>query len=552
MVQIPSGGGAFLVERLALLPALDTVVAPETAAVVRLARGFMAKEVAPKVAAMEAQEPGVMVEALKRAGALGLLSLDIPEEDGGPGLGRMAALLVQEALGGVGSFAVTAGAHTTIGTLPLTYFGNATQKARLLPQLMDARLVAAYALTEPGGETDALSVATSATRDGDGFILRGTKQWITNAGFADLFTVFAKVDGQALTAFLVERGDPGVSTGAEENKLGIRGSSTRRLVLEEARIPAGRVLGQEGRGHRVAMGIIHAGRMKLGAGALGGARAALALAVDHARTRKQFGVTIGSFGMVRQLVAGMAVRLLAVEACVDRVGLAVDGNVGAQANAKSAQQAVEELAAEASILKILGSEMLCGVADDALQVHGGMGFSEELPLARMWRDARVNRIFEGTNETNRLNVASTLLKRVQRGLLDGVPSTPGPGVEGVRALCQAAAKAVLAHTGGELDGHQHLLALLADLACWLFSMDCLTARRVSAGGVHAVASQLWLEQGVDQALLLARRLAGALPSDPGLEVCVRALEQRDVSHWAELVDALAQEVMAQGGLQRGF
>src|SRR5256712_902954 len=322
------------------------------------------------------------------------------------------------------SFSVWWGAHTGIGTLPLVYYGSEAQKQVFLPRLATGEWLAAYALTEPGSGSDALAAHTRAVREPDGgWRLDGVKQFITNAGFADLFTVFAKVDGEHFTAFLVERSTPGVSTGPEEKKLGIRGSSTRQLILEDARVPADRVLGAIGQGHKIAFNILNIGRFKLGAGSVGAAKDCLDVALAYAKERRQFGRPIASFGMIQRKLADMATRIYVADSMSYRTAGLMDAAAerldpsGAAYAERLVRESVEEYTIEASILKVFGTETLDFVADESLQILGGYGFTAEYPVERHYRDAAINRIFEGTNEINRLIIPATLVKRIGQGRL---------------------------------------------------------------------------------------------------------------------------------------
>ncbi len=419
----PTPGAGFLVE-----PIPDDTFVPEDfsdeqRAMARSAEEFVEREVIPRLDEIQAKVPEVIPNLLRRAGELGLLSIEIPEEYGGLGLDKATAMLVSETAAKEASFSISWGAHTGIGSLPIVYFGTEAQRRHYLPRLATGEWLAAYALTEADSGSDALAAKTSAQREGDFWVLSGTKQFITNAGFADVFVVFAQVDGDQFSAFIVERSDPGVSTGPEEQKLGIKGSSTRQLILDSARMPADRLLGDIGRGHKIAFSILNVGRFKLGCGSVGAARECLLYSVGYARERVQFGKPIIEFGMIQRKLADMASRLYAAESIGYRTAGLMDA-ASAEVPAsgpdreEGLRKVLEEYTVECSIVKVFGTECLDFVSDEALQILGGYGFLADYPIERHYRDSRINRIFEGTNEVNRLIIPSTVLKRAAQGRLD--------------------------------------------------------------------------------------------------------------------------------------
>ncbi len=472
---------------------------------------FVTREVMPKIEAIEHQEAGVMPGLLKQAGEQGLLMIEIPEQYGGAELGLLTSALVASEMREA-SFSVAYGAHTTIGTLPVVYYGTEEQKQRYLPKLATGEWLSAYALTEPGVGSDAMNVSTRAelAADGTHYILNGTKQWITNAGFADLFIVFARIGDERPSAFIVEANWPGVSTGTEERKMGIKGSSTRQVYFEDVKVPVENVLGELHKGYRIAFNILNIGRLKLGAGNVGGARSALGLAATYAGERKAFGKFLNEFGMIKKKLARMAAETYAVESEVFRTAANI-----AQAQRSGGEdteaifKAVEEYALEASLAKVHGSEVLALVVDEGVQIFGGYGFMQEYPIEKAYRDARIQRIFEGTNEINRMVAVNTLFRRALSGKVDlmslypiieanikagqapaqadeSVPEELRPAVNAlgrakeatIYATMQIAFKYMQDMTA--LANEQEFMEYLANLLIELYAVDSALARSIKA------------------------------------------------------------------------
>src|SRR5262245_353355 len=445
-----------------------------------IAADFMRTEVLPLVEQIYAKDWSLTRALLLKAGELDLLRVDIPEAYGGLGLDKVSSAYVGEQIAIIPSFAGSLGAHTTIGTLPIVYFGNESQKERYLPKLASGEMIGAYALTEPGSGSDALAASTKATltEDGKHYLLNGQKMWITNGGFADLFTIFAKVNGEQFTAFIVER-DMGVVSGREEPKLGLDGSSTTALILDNVKVPVENVLGTVGQGHKVAFNILNLGRLKLGTRNIGGAKQALTRAVRYAVERRQFGRAIAEFGLIKQKLAEMTVLCYVGDAMVYRTLGDVDRALEAidQLDHERVLKAIEGYAVECSINKVWTSEALASVVDESLQVFGGYGYSQEFPAERAYRDARITRIYEGTNEINRLIITTRLLRN--GGLAHVAASTEisGPFTSEHDLLTRGRRLVISLLTraqdrfGESLTNEQELLGFIADMIIELYAVE---------------------------------------------------------------------------------
>jgi alkylation response protein AidB-like acyl-CoA dehydrogenase len=477
------------------------------------AEQFVKAEVIPVMHALEAHDMKVAASVMRKAGDAGLLMIDAPAEYGGLDLDKVTSILAAEKMAAGQAFSVSYGAHTGISTLPLVYYGTPAQKERYLGKIITGEWSAAYCLTEPGAGSDAMGGTTTATlsEDGKHYLLDGTKQFITNGGFATLFTVFAKIDRKHFTAFLVERGYPGVTVGPEEKKLGIQGSSTTSVIFEGAKVPVENLLGEIGKGHKIAFNVLNVGRFKLGAAVLGAAKHALGTGAAYANQRKQFGLAISSFGAIQEKLADGVADLFASESLVYRLAGLIDDRLAtipkdAPHYYESYQAAIEEYSIECAISKVFCSEVLADVVDDVVQIHGGYGFVREYPAEKYYRDERINRIFEGTNEINRLLIPGTILRRAMKGEIPlekearkAFESLLSPSLDEIDpSVPYAAEKATLANLkkiflilsgaavkrfGAGLKDEQEVLLAAADVAIQTFAAESavLRAERIRPG-----------------------------------------------------------------------
>lgn len=502
-------GGAFLIEQVEAANVFTPEdLNEEQKMIAKTTEDFVKEKVWPVLEEIEQHKFEHTVKLLKEAGDLGLLGADVPEKYEGLGLDKISSSLITEKISLGRSFGLSHGAHVGIGTLPIVFFGNDEQKKKYLPDLATGRKFAAYALTEPSSGSDALGAKTTAvlTPDGKHYILNGEKQWITNSGFADVFVVYAKIDGEKFSAFIVERDFPGVSTGPEEKKMGIKGSSTRTLILQDAKVPVENLLGEAGKGHLIAFNILNIGRYKLAVGTLGSSKRAIELSAKYAKERKQFNIPIAKFGLIREKIANMAIKTYALESMSYRIGGMFEAGLEGVENAEGAAvaKAIGDLAIECSIAKVFGSEVLDYVVDEGVQIHGGYGFMNEYEIENMYRDSRINRIFEGTNEINRLLIPATLMRKAMKGelallqaaqelqeeLLTMMPSLPdedAPVLEEESKLVENAKKVLLMVAGlavqkyeEKLNKEQEILRDLADIIIETFAMESALLRTKKA------------------------------------------------------------------------
>jgi butyryl-CoA dehydrogenase len=584
--KIP-GGGFLLEER-----ATADVFTPEDFSdqhrmIAQTTDEFATNEILPNAEKIEHKDYSISRDLIKKAGELGLCGVEIPEAYGGLEMDKVTAAIIADKIAKYAGFATTWGAHSGIGLLPLVYFGTEAQKQKYLPRLAAGEIVGAYALSEASSGSDALNCRARAELSADGkhYILNGEKMWITNAAFADLFTVFAKIDGDKFSAFLVERTFPGFSTGAEEHKLGIRGSSTCPVILNDCKVPVENLLGEAGKGATIAFNILNIGRFKLGAMCLGGARVSIEHAVKYAKERKAFGKVIGDFGLVREKIANMATLIYVGESMVYRTVGMMDALLGeidesSPDAAKEMRKAIEEYAVECSILKVWGSEMIDYVVDETVQIYGGYGFVEEYPAERGYRDARINRIFEGTNEINRLIITGFLLKRSMSGqlpllpaikkLMDEVLSGPSMGeeIEGplaeerkmvanAKKLGLFAAGAATQKYMATIQDKQEVMGAIADMAIEIYAMESAvlrTQKLVEQKGEAAAAlpiamTRVYMTQALEKVESAAKKVTADVAEGDMLRTqmaIVRRLAKHEPFNSIALRQQIAQKTLEAG------
>ncbi len=551
------------------------------------AEEFATNEIVPNIEKIEHKDFSVTRDLLKKAGELGLSSVEIPEAYGGLEMDKVTAAVIADHIAKYAGFATTWGGHTGIGTLPIVYFGTEEQKKKYLPRLAAGEIVGAYALSEASSGSDAMNCRARAqlSPDGKHYILNGEKMWITNAGFADLFTVFAKVDGEKFTAFLVEKTFPGFSIGAEEHKMGIRGSSTCPIILNDCKVPAENLLGEIGKGHLIAFNILNVGRFKLGAMCVGGGRVSLENAIGYAKQRKAFNKVIADFGLVREKIANMATLIYVGESLVYRTVALMDSALNevdksAADAAKQTLKAIEEYAVECSIIKVWGSEMVDYIVDETVQIYGGYGFVEEYPAERAYRDARINRIFEGTNEINRLIITGFLLKRAMSGqlplmaaikkLMDEVLSGPSVAedVEGAlpeeRKLVAQAKKLGLFAAGAAtqkymqaIQDQQEVMGAIADIVIETYAMESavLRAQKMvelkgeAAASLPIAMARVYMTQAMEKIEAAAKKVIAAVADGDMLRTqlaILRRLAKYEPFNTIDLRQQIAQKVIERG------
>jgi butyryl-CoA dehydrogenase len=546
---VAAAGGSFLLESRAPAEVFTPEdINEEQRQIAATAAQFARDEILPNAADIESKQAGVLAGLIRKAGELGFVSVDIPEEYGGMGMDKITSTLVTDHLSTLASFSTAFGSHVGIATLPLAWYGTEEQKQRYLPKLGSGEWIGGYGLSEASSGSDAMHIRTRATLSPDGstYTLDGEKMWITNCGIASLYTIFAKIDGEKFSAFLIERDTPGLTVGAEEHKLGIRGSSTCSLVLDGCKIPASNLLGEAGKGHHIAFNVLNVGRLKLGVACVGGARHALGHMIRYAKERRAFGKAIAEFGLIQQKISSSATGLYAAESMAYRTAGMIDAGLAALGpelahDPHETQKRIEEYAVECSILKVYGSEMLTLVADELIATMGGYGYVEEYPAERFYRDARINRIFEGTNEINRLIITGWMMKRAISGklpllpaikkLMDEVMQPPSfeSAANGGELLAResealAATKKIALFAAGvasqrfmtALQEQQEVMADLADMISQVYALESalLRAQKLAAAGASsaeaaAAMTGLLADETIALAEHAARRVLGA-------------------------------------------
>ena len=580
-------GGSFLIQE----HSIDDVFTPEDLSeehqqIVQTTQEFAKNEIVPNLEKIEHKEFAVTRDLIRKACEIGIGNVDIPEQYGGSDMDKISSAIIAEHISVSGSFSVSFGGHVGIGTLPIVYFGTPEQKAKYLPRLASGELIAAYALSESTSASDAMNARAKAVLSADGkeWILNGEKMWITNGGFADVYIVFAKVDGEKFSAFIVERNFPGFQAGAEEKKMGIRGSSTTPIIMNDCRVPKENLLGEIGKGHVIAFNTLNIGRYKLGAGVIGGARHSLNNSIAYAKQRKAFGKTLADFGMIKEKLATMAVEIYTGESMSYRTVGMIDAALSeidrsAPDVYKQTAKGIEEYAVECSILKVWGSEMIDHVVDETVQIFGGYGFVEEYPAERSYRDARVNRIFEGTNEINRMIITGWLLKRAMSGqlallpaikkltdeIMSGASSEPLEGtLAAERTLVSNAKKAGLMLAGAAsqkymmaLSEQQEILGAIADMVIETYAMDSVvlrTQKLIEREGEnrtqHAIAmAQVSLALSLNKIEAAARKVVAAVAEGDMLRtqlVILRRLFKYEPFNTISLTQQIANRIIDAG------
>lgn len=570
-----TSGGSFLIEDL--LPEdifTPEDFTPEQKQIAEITSSFAEEKVIPAIGEIEAKNFDVSRRLMREMGSLGLLGVDVPEDYGGLDLDKITAAIIAENIAVCGSFSVTFSAHVSIGTLPLVWYGTPEQKEKYLSKLASGEWIASYALSESSAGSDAMNIRTRATLSPDGkhYILNGEKMWISNAGMASLFTVFAKIDGEKFTAFLIEAGTPGLTVGAEEHKLGIRGSSTCPLILTDCHVPVENVLGEIGKGHLIAFNILNVGRYKLGAAAVGGSRKSFRDGVRYAKERVAFGKPLTAFGLVQEKIAESAAGIYAGEALVYRTVGAIDAALSELDKSsptynRDVQKCIEEFVVECSIMKVWGSETLERIVDQMLQLHGGYGYVEEFPAERSYRDARINKIFEGTNEINRLIITGWMIKRAMQGrlallpaikkVMDEVMAGPSTRIAGEGALSEersllASAKklglfcagAASQKFGTDLAEQQEVMGMLADMLAEILVLDSTILRTEKMGERNQLAIKLakyYAARSFRIITAAAERLMGAIAEGDMLRTQM-AIFRRLIKHEPTNTVALGREI----------